>query len=64
MGWAPSPVININHPTPMTVRFMEGEALKKIKILYPNDKFIQVGYFKLDLTVNGEEPSLDFKIFV
>jgi hypothetical protein len=59
-GVGPKPSYYHKSSTPMTVRFMEGaERLKKIKTLYPNDKFIQVGYSKLDPIVNGKEPGLD-----
>jgi len=61
-GVGPKPSYYHKSSTPMTVRFMEGaERLKQIKILYPNDEFIQVGYSKLDPIVNGEEPGLDFE---
>jgi hypothetical protein len=61
-GVGPKPSYYHKSSTPMTVRFMEGaERLKQIKILYPDDKFIQVGYSKLDPIVNGEEPGLDFE---
>ncbi len=47
--------------TPMTVRFMEGKLrLDKIRELYPNDCFHQVGFSKMDPLFNNEEPGLDF----
>ena len=61
-GVGPKPSYYHKSSTPMTVRFMEGAMrLQKIKTLYPDDEFIQVGYSKLDPIVNGEEPGLDFQ---
>ena len=46
--------------TPMTVRFMEGELrLKKIRKLFPNDCFHEVGFSKMDPLFKNEEPGLD-----
>ena len=46
--------------TPMTVRFMEGELrLKKIRELFPNDCFHEVGFSKMDPLFKNEEPGLD-----
>ena len=48
--------------TPMTVRFMEGKLrLDKIRDLYPDGNFTQVGFSKMDPLFNGEEPGLDFQ---
>lgn len=45
--------------TPMDLRFVEGDRrFEKLKEMYPNDKFVQVGFAKLDPLVNG-----DFKPF-
>ena len=47
----------------MTVRFMEGQLrLQKIKELYPNDKFVQVGFSKLDPIFKQQEKGLDFDL--
>ena len=58
-GVGPKPSYYHKSSTSMTVRFVEGALrLKKIKELYPNDEFVQVGYSKLDPIINGEEPGL------
>ena len=55
-GIGPKPSYYHKSSTPMTVRFMEGGGrLKKIKELYPEGEFIQVGYSKLDPIINGKE---------
>ncbi len=55
-GIGPKPSYYHKSSTPMTVRFMEGELrLNKIKELYPEGRFIQVGYSKLDPIINGNE---------
>ncbi|MCE9680429.1 CDP-glycerol glycerophosphotransferase family protein [Shewanella sp. AS1] len=60
-GIGPKPSYYHKSSTPMTVRFIEGSLrLEKIKHLYPNDNFVQVGFSKLDPIINGEEPGLDF----
>lgn len=47
--------------TPMTVRFMEGQLrLDKIRELYPDDNFTQVGFSKLDPLSNDQESGLDY----
>jgi CDP-glycerol glycerophosphotransferase (TagB/SpsB family) len=62
-GVGPKPSYYHKSSTPMTVRFMEGKMrLDKIRILYPNDKFVQVGFSKLDPMFNGTEPGLDYKL--
>lgn len=59
-GIGPKPSYYHKSITPMTVRFIEGEArLSKIKELYPNDEFVQLGYSKLDPLFNGAEKGLD-----
>ena len=60
-GIGPKPSYYRKSNTPMTVRFIEGELrLKVIQDMYPEDKFVQVGYSKLDPLVRGEEQGLDF----
>jgi len=45
--------------TPTTVRFVEGPyRLKRLKEMYPNQKFIDTRYAKLDAAVNGEYSGL------
>lgn len=59
-GIGPKPSYYHKSSTPMTVRFIEGaERLDKIKSLYPNDNFVQVGYSKLDPIFNGQEKGVD-----
>jgi CDP-glycerol glycerophosphotransferase (TagB/SpsB family) len=61
-GIGPKPSYYRKSNTPMTVRFIEGELrLDVIKKMYPNDKFIQVGYSKLDPLIRGEEPGLNLQ---
>ena len=60
-GVGPKPSYYHKSRTPMTVRFMEGALrLEKIKSLYPNDTFVQVGFSKLDPLYNNTEAGLDF----
>ncbi|BCO17186.1 MULTISPECIES: CDP-glycerol glycerophosphotransferase family protein [unclassified Alteromonas] len=60
-GVGPKPSYYHKSCTPMTVRFIEGkERLVKIKELYPNDTFVQVGFSKLDPLFNQTEPGLDY----
>lgn len=41
--------------TPMTVRFVEGEyRCSRLREMYPNDDFINVGFCKLDPIINNE----------
>jgi hypothetical protein len=59
-GIGPKPSYYRKSDTPMTVRFIEGELrLKKIKDMYPNDQFVQVGFSKLDPIFDGSESGLD-----
>lgn len=59
-GVGPKPSYYHKSSTPMTVRFMEGcERLVKIKLLYPDDVFVQVGYPKLDPVISGDEKGVD-----
>lgn len=60
-GVGPKPSYYHKSKTPMSVRFMEGSLrLKTIKELYPNDRFEQVGFSKLDPIFNQTEQGLDF----
>lgn len=46
--------------TPMTVRFVEGEyRCSRLRAMYPNDDFIDVGFCKLDPIINGLEPGFN-----
>jgi hypothetical protein len=59
-GIGPKPSYYHKSSTPMTVRFIEGEArLSKIEELYPEGNFIQLGYSKLDPLFSGDEPGLN-----
>lgn len=59
-GIGPKPSYYHKSKTPMTVRFIEGKLrLDKINSLYPNDKFVQVGFSKLDSIFDGSEQGLD-----
>ncbi len=61
-GIGPKPSYYHKSSTPMTVRFIEGSGrLARIKELYPFDKFVQVGFSKLDPMFNNKEVGLDFK---
>lgn len=61
-GIGPKPSYYRKSDTPMTVRFMEGELrLNKIKKMYPGNKFIQVGFSKLDPIFNKQEVGIDLK---
>lgn len=61
-GIGPKPSYYRKSNTRMTVRFIEGELrLKIIQEMYPQDKFVQVGFSKLDPLVQGLEPGLDFE---
>jgi len=60
-GIGPKPSYYHKSSTPMTVRFIEGKArLAKIKELYPNDEFVQVGFSKLDPLFTNSEAGLDY----
>jgi len=62
-GIGPKPSYYHKSSTPMTVRFMEGQLrLQKIRELYPEDKFVQVGFSKLDPMFNQQEKGLDFDL--
>ncbi|MDO6611973.1 CDP-glycerol glycerophosphotransferase family protein [Shewanella sp. 1_MG-2023] len=59
-GVGPKPSYYHKSKTPMTVRFIEGALrLSKIKEYYPKDKFVQVGFSKLDPMFNQTEPGFD-----
>ncbi len=59
-GIGPKPSYYRKSSTPMTVRFIEGSLrLEKIKQLFPEDNFVQVGFSKLDPIINGQEPGLN-----
>ena len=46
--------------TPTTVRFVEGEyRTNRLKNMYPNDNFVNVGFCKLDPIINGETTGFD-----
>ncbi len=61
-GVGPKPSYYHKSSTPMTVRFIEGSGrLAKIIELYPSDKFVQVGFSKLDPMFNGQEKGLNYK---
>lgn len=46
--------------TPMTVRFVEGEyRCSRLRDMYPNDEFVDVGFSKLDPIINGSETGFD-----
>lgn len=48
--------------TPTTVRFVEGEyKTSRLRSMYPNSKFINAGFSKLDPILNGEVCGLDLK---
>ncbi|MFZ8201079.1 CDP-glycerol glycerophosphotransferase family protein [Alteromonas portus] len=60
-GIGPKPSYYHKSATPMTVRFIEGKLrLAKIKELYPNDEFVQVGFSKLDPLFNNTETGLKY----
>lgn len=59
-GVGPKPSYYHKSSTPMNVRFIEGELrLKRIKELYPDDVFVQLGYSKLDPIFNGKEAGIE-----
>ncbi len=61
-GVGPKPSYYHKSSTPMTVRFIEGkERLEKIKQLYPNGQFVQVGFSKLDPLFNETEKGLNYE---
>ena len=46
--------------SPTTVRFVEGEhKTNRLRSMYPNNKFINAGFSKLDPIFNGETCGLD-----
>ena len=48
--------------SPTTVRFVEGEyKTSRLRSMYPNNKFIDVGFSKLDPILNGETSGLDLE---
>lgn len=47
--------------TPTSVRFVESEyRYKRLCEMYPEDKFQNVGFCKMDPIINGEENGIDF----
>lgn len=61
-GIGPKPSYYHKSRTPMTVRFIEGAMrLEKIKKLYPDDNFVQVGLSKLDPLFTGTEKGFNLK---
>ncbi|MCS5587711.1 MAG: CDP-glycerol glycerophosphotransferase family protein [Porticoccaceae bacterium] len=48
--------------TPTTVRFVEGEyRTSRLKSMYPNNKFVDVGFCKLDSIINGDVCGFDLE---
>lgn len=48
--------------SPTTVRFVEGEyKTNRLRSMYPNNKFINAGFSKLDPILNGETSGLDLE---
>lgn len=61
-GVGPKPSYYRKSKTPMTIRFIEGKLrLETIRKLYPDDRFEQTGFSKLDPIFNQTEPGLDLK---
>lgn len=61
-GIGPKPSYYTKSRTSMTVRFIEGrERLDKIKAMFPDDQFVQVGFSKLDPIFSGLDSGLDLK---
>lgn len=61
-GVGPKPSYYHKSSTPMTVRFIEGDLrLKKIKELYPEGNFVQVGFSKLDPIFNDTAVGVDLE---
>ena len=59
-GVGPKPSYYHKSKTPMTIRFIEGKLrLETIRKLYPNDRFEQTGFSKLDPIFNHTEAGLD-----
>jgi CDP-glycerol glycerophosphotransferase (TagB/SpsB family) len=59
-GIGPKPSYYTKSRTPMSVRFIEGaQRLEKICQMFPGDRFVQVGYSKLDPLFSGEVKGLD-----
>ena len=48
--------------TPTTVRFVEGEyRANRLKSMYPDNNFVDVGFAKLDPIFNGNAPKFDLE---
>ena len=48
--------------TPTTVRFVEGEyRANRLKSMYPDNNFVDVGFAKLDPIFNGYVPKFDLE---
>lgn len=48
--------------TPMTVRFVEGEyRCSRLRAMYPDDSFVNVGFCKLDPILNNQSVNFDLK---
>lgn len=46
----------------MTVRFVEGDyRCQRLRALYPENEFVDVGYSKLDSIINQQEPGFDLQ---
>lgn len=61
-GIGPKPSYYRKSGTPMTVRFIEGALrLQRIREMYPEGNFQQVGYCKLDPLFNGDAEGLDLQ---
>lgn len=61
-GIGPKPSYYTKSRTPMSVRFIEGsERLKTIQSMFPEDRFEQVGFSKLDPVFSGSDKGLDLE---
>ena len=59
-GMGPKASYYTKSDTPMTVRFVEGEyRCSRLREMYPNDSFVDVGFCKLDPVINNEPITLN-----
>ena len=61
-GIGPKSAYYTRSSTPTTVRFVEGEyRTNRLKNMYPNDNFVNVGFCKLDPIINGKIKGFDLQ---
>ncbi|TLU67408.1 CDP-glycerol--poly(glycerophosphate) glycerophosphotransferase [Thalassotalea litorea] len=61
-GIGPKACYYTKSDTAMTVRFVEGAyRCERLKTMYPENEFVDVGFSKLDSLITGKEPGFDLQ---